>query len=61
MTFEETVYRNVPLSGELKPICGVPSVRVEVPIYKTGDFSEGSKNILKSDEEDEEQSVHKRE
>lgn len=61
VTLEETVHRNVPLSGEFKPVCGVPPVRVEVSICETGDFGEGAKNILKDDEEDEEESDHKRE
>jgi len=61
VTLEETVHRNIPLSGELKPICRVPPVGVEVPICETGDFGEGTKNILKYDEEDEEEGDHKRE
>lgn len=43
------------------PIAGIPPVRIEVPVGEASDLCKRSQNILKDDQETDEESHHERE
>lgn len=77
MTTEEVMHRLVPLARELEPVAAIPPVCVELAIRKaygksdttsrnwimslTRELCEGTQDVLKDDQEDQQKSDHERE
>lgn len=56
---EEGVDGDVPFAGEFHPVGRVPPVCVKVAVGEAGDFGKGAEDVLKDDEEDEQEGEHK--
>jgi hypothetical protein len=52
VALEEAVDGNVPLTRELKPVCAVPPVRIEVAVGEAGDLGESSKDVFEDYKKD---------
>lgn len=60
VSLQEEMHWAIPLPAEFEPVRRVPPIRVEVTVGKASDLREGTKQILKDDQEDQQEGDHER-